>query len=218
MRLNKFIALCGICSRRDADRLIESGKITVNGSFPLMGTKVSDNDVICLDGKVIKPIGEYTYRAYYKPVGVVCTERDEHAQKTVTDDLHFEKRVINAMMRGSFGHEKEYEVRVDHFLTDDFFDKMSEGVYLPELKQTTRKCSIKRLSESSFDIVLTQGLNRQIRRMCEILGYKVVFLKRIRVMNVSLQNHALLPGEYEALTKEEVKELLDATGLKYERS
>ncbi|MBR1669994.1 MAG: rRNA pseudouridine synthase [Butyrivibrio sp.] len=240
MRLNKFIALCGICSRRDADRLIESGKITVNGSFPLMGTKVSDNDVICLDGKVIKPIGEYTYLAYYKPVGVVCTERDEHAQKTVTDDLHFEKRVtyagrldkdsegllimtddgdlINAMMRGSFGHEKEYEVRVDHFLTDDFFDKMSEGVYLPELKQTTRKCSIKRLSESSFDIVLTQGLNRQIRRMCEILGYKVVFLKRIRVMNVSLQNHALLPGEYEALTKEEVKELLDATGLKYERS
>ena len=96
MRLNKFIALCGICSRRDADRLIESGKITVNGSFPLMGTKVSDHDVICLDGNVITPIGEYTYLAYDKPVGVVCTERDEHAQKSDTDDLHFEKRVTYA--------------------------------------------------------------------------------------------------------------------------
>lgn len=235
MRLNKFVASCGVCSRREADKLIEAGRITVNGAIPSQGADVSDSDKVCYDGKEIHPARQHTYLAYYKPVGVVCTEKDEHAERTVVEDLGFSKRVtyagrldkdsegllimtddgdlIQAMMKGANKHEKEYEVTVDKDVNGDFLKRMSLGVYLKELDRTTRPCTVKRTGKRSFNIILTQGLNRQIRRMCAELGYNVVSLKRIRVMCVELKNHDLKPGKYQHLSEDEVKKLLRDTGL-----
>lgn len=235
MRLNKYIASCGVCSRREADKLIESGRITVNGALPTPGADVSEEDTVCLDGKEIKTRKTHNYLAYYKPVGVVCTEKDAHAEKTVIEDLNFPERVtyagrldrdsegllimtddgdlIQAMMKGSNKHEKEYEVTVDKDVNGDFLKRMSLGVYLKELDRTTRPCTVTRTGKRSFNIILTQGLNRQIRRMCSELGYEVVSLKRIRVMCVELKNHKLKPGEYDRLTTEEVAKLYIDTKL-----
>ena len=220
MRLNKFISSCGVCSRREADKLIADGRITVNG---------------VLDGKEITAKSQHNYLAYYKPVGVVCTTRDAHAKKTVIDDLGFSERVtyagrldrdsegllimtddgdlIQAMMKGSNKHEKEYEVTVNKDINGDFLKRMSLGVYLKELDRTTRPCTVTRIGKRSFNIVLTQGLNRQIRRMCHELGFEVVSLKRIRVMCVELKNHKIKAGEYEALTDEEIAKLYRDTKL-----
>ncbi len=236
MRLNKYIASCGVCSRRDADKLIAAGRVRVNGCIPSPGLNVGDPDHVFIDDREIKPREIHSYLAYYKPVGVVCTERDSHAEVNVIEDLGFETRVtyagrldkdsegllimtddgdlINAMMKGRNAHEKEYEVLVDRPVTDDFLKKMAGGVYLKELDQTTRGCTIKKIGESSFNIILTQGLNRQIRRMCSCLGYEVKKLKRIRVMNITLREHKLNAGEYEKLSDEEITELLAKCGLK----
>ena len=235
MRLNKYIASCGICSRREADKLIESGRITVNGSFPSQGMDVSEADKVFFDGKEISPKSEHTYLAYYKPVGVTCTEKDAHADRTVIEDLGLSERVtyagrldkdsegllimtddgdlIQAMMKGANGHEKEYIVTVDKDIDKSFIDKMAKGVYLKELDRTTRPCIVKKLSDRSFDIVLTQGLNRQIRRMCDTLGFKVQTLKRIRIMSVKLENYNISPGGYARLADEQVKRLYAETGL-----
>ena len=235
MRLNKYIASCGVCSRREADKLIESGRITVNGVLPTPGADVSEEDTVCLDGKEIKTRKTHNYLAYYKPVGVVCTEKDAHAEKTVIEDLNFPVRVtyagrldrdsegllimtddgdlIQAMMKGSNKHEKEYEVTVDKDVNGDFLKRMSLGVYLKELDRTTRPCTVTRTGKRSFNIILTQGLNRQIRRMCSELGYEVISLKRIRVMCVELKSHKLKPGEYDRLTTEEVAKLYRDTKL-----
>lgn len=235
MRLNKYIASCGICSRREADKLIESGRITVNGQVPSQGLDVSDADRVCLDGKEISPRTEHVYLAYYKPVGVVCTERDEHADRTVIDDLGLSERVtyagrldkdsegllimtddgdlIQAMMKGANGHEKEYEVTVDRLVTETFIADMSKGVYLKELDRTTRPCTVKKTGESSFDIILTQGLNRQIRRMCDSLGYRVLKLKRVRIMSVNLADFDLKPGEYKRLNDAQIEQLYIETGM-----
>ncbi len=235
MRLNKFVASCGVCSRREADKLIEAGRITVNGAIPSQGADVSDSDKVFYDGKEIHPAQQHTYLAYYKPVGVVCTEKDEHGERTVVEDLGFSSRVtyagrldkdsegllimtddgdlIQAMMKGATKHEKEYEVTVDKDVNGDFLKRMSLGVYLKELDRTTRPCTVKRTGKRSFNIILTQGLNRQIRRMCAELGYNVVSLKRIRVMCVELKTHDLKPGKYQHLSEDEVKKLLRDTGL-----
>ena len=236
MRLNKFIASCGICSRREADKLIEEGRITVNGSIPSQGMDVTDADTVFLDGKEISVRESYTYLAYYKPVGVTCTERDSHAEKTVIEDLGVAQRVtyagrldkdsegllimtddgklIEAMMRGSKKHEKEYEVTVDRDISGDFLKKMSNGVYLKDLDKTTRSCTVKRTGKRSFIIILTQGLNRQIRRMCKECGAEVITLKRTRVMNIKLSNYSLKPGQHKNITDEDLKKLFSDCGIK----
>lgn len=230
IRLNKYIAMCGICSRRDADKLIEEGKVTINGRTAVMGDRVSEGDSVKVGSKLIKPNDETIVLAYYKPVGVTCTERDAHAAITVTEALKFKERVtyagrldkdseglllmtndgdlIQKMMKGENAHEKEYVVKVNRPIYQEMIDKMEKGVYLKELKTTTRPCKVKKLSKDTFSIVLTQGLNRQIRRMCEVFNAKVITLKRVRVVNVVLSG--LKPGEYRQLSHEEIDSLKKA--------
>ena len=218
MRLNKFIASCGVCSRRDADKLIASGRVTVNYVTAQNGINVENTDKVFLDGKELKPAEKTIVLAYYKPVGVTCTERDVHAERTVIQELNYKKRVtyagrldkdsegllllsndgdlINAMMKGANLHEKEYEVVVDKDITDDFIYRMTNGVFLSEIGVRTRQCKVSKRGSRSFNIVLTQGLNRQIRRMCSELGYEVVGLKRIRIMDLKLEKLKLSCGEY----------------------
>lgn len=236
MRLNKYIASCGICSRREADKLIEDNRITIGGVVATCGAQVNEGDVVCFDGKEIHPQSDRIVLAYYKPVGVVCTESDVHAKKTVIEDLGYKERVtyagrldkdsegllimsndgdlINSMMRAANKHEKEYEVTVDKPVTGDFINDMSGGVFLRELGVRTRKCKVSKTGKRSFDIILTQGLNRQIRRMCEELGYEVVTLKRVRVMSVKLSDYNLKPGEYAQLSDEAKKQLYIEAGVK----
>ena len=236
MRLNKYIASCGMCSRREADKLIEDNRITIGGVVATCGAQVNEGDVVCFDGKEIHPQSDRIVLAYYKPVGVVCTESDVHAKKTVIEDLGYKERVtyagrldkdsegllimsndgdlINSMMRAANKHEKEYEVTVNKPVTGDFINDMSGGVFLRELGVRTRKCKVSKTGKRSFDIILTQGLNRQIRRMCEELGYEVVTLKRIRVMSVKLSDYNLKPGEYAQLSDEAKKQLYSEAGVK----
>ncbi len=235
MRLNKYISSCGICSRREADKLIASGRITVNGIVPMAGDSVSHKDTICLDGKEITLKNELTYLAYYKPVGTVCTKDDPHAKRTIFDDIgksgsltyagRLDKdseglliitddgKLIDAMMRGRNAHEKEYIVVVDKKVDNDFLSKMENGVYLKDLDKTTRPCKIWATGVDSFHIVLTQGLNRQIRRMCSELGMVVKTLKRIRIMSIVLDDLNLKPGEFVSLSDEAVKKLYQETGI-----
>lgn len=224
MRLNKYIAACGICSRREADRLIENGRVCVNGQTAVSGMQVSDADFVEVNGKLVKPVSEKVVLAYYKPVGVTCTEKDKYAAKTIVEAVNYPVRLtyagrldkeseglmimtndgelIQRMMKGANCHEKEYVVKVDKEITDSFLDKMSKGVYLKELDETTRPCSLERIGKYTFKIVLTQGLNRQIRRMCAYFGYEVHRLVRIRIMNVELKE--LKTGEYRELQGEEL--------------
>lgn len=236
MRLNKYLARCGVCSRRDADQLIVSGKVTVNGKAAQTGQIVEPGDQVQVGKRAI--VWEEHQRvalAFYKPVGVVCTERDAHAKCKITDVINYPVRVtyagrldkdsegllllsndgdlIDAMMRGANGHEKEYVVKVDREITDVFLKKMTQGVYLRELQTTTRPCEAAKIGKYTFRIVLTQGLNRQIRRMCRELGYRVQSLKRIRVMNVLLGD--LKPGDYRELTGQEYAELYERAGLSH---
>lgn len=233
IRLNKYLAQCGVCSRRDADRLIEQGVVCVNGRTAKPGEKVCIQDAVTVHGKAVQNPENKVVLAYYKPVGVVCTERDKYAKVKVTDALQYPIRVtyagrldkdseglllmtndgdlINAMMRGANCHEKEYQVKVTKPLTKEAIDKMRAGVYLKELDITTRACEIKQTGTYSMQMVLTQGVNRQIRRMCQTVGYEVKALKRIRVMTVNLAG--LKPGEYRELTREEKEFLYKACGL-----
>ncbi len=233
MRLNKYLADHGICSRREADRLIEQGRVMVNGQMAAMGTKVSDEDEVFLNGKRVGGKPKTVVLAYYKPEGVTCTEKDRHAEKIITDMIHYPVRVtyagrldknseglilltndgklIDALMRGANRHEKEYIVRVDKEITEEFLEEMAQGIYLKELDQTTRPCQVEQMSKYTFRIILTQGLNRQIRRMCAALGYEVKKLQRIRVMNITLDK---IPyGKYRELTDEEIRILYEAVGL-----
>ncbi|WP_408071000.1 pseudouridine synthase [Butyrivibrio sp. JL13D10] len=233
IRLNKYIAMCGVCSRREADKIIEDGRIKVNGSIALTGTKVTDSDEVLLDEKRISLTFDKVVLAYNKPVGVVCTERDEHAERTIIEDLNFDGRVtyagrldkdseglmiltndgdlIQAMMKARNGHEKEYVVEVDHKINDSFISGMEKGVYLEELQKTTRPCKLTRINDKCFKIVLTQGLNRQIRRMCKAFGYEVLKLKRIRIMNIELKG--LNYSEHRKIEGRELQELYKEAGL-----
>lgn len=232
-RLNKYLAECGICSRREADRLIAAGKVIVNGEPASMGKKISNQDSILVNGKKAGQKNKKTVLAYYKPVGVTCTEKDKFAEKKIKDDLIFPVRLtyagrldkdseglllmtndgelIDSMMRGANHHEKEYVVRVDKEITGEFLERMAEGVFLEELKVRTRPCRLSQNGKYVFTIVLTQGVNRQIRRMAKTLGYMVKEIKRTRVMNVQLAN--LKPGEYRIIQEEELQQLYKECGM-----
>ena len=232
-RLNKYLAQCGVCSRREADKLIESGKVFVNGQPADMGCKVTEEDVVKVGKKVLGGKAKKAVLAFYKPVGVTCTEKDKYADKVVNDYIDYPVRVtyagrldkdseglllmtndgelINGLMRGANGHEKEYVVKVDKEITDTFIEQMQNGVYLEELEVKTRPCKMERIGKYTFRIILTQGLNRQIRRMCQAFGYQVVQLKRVRIMNILLGK--LTPGQYREVTGEELKALYRSIGM-----
>lgn len=232
-RLNKYLAACGVCSRREADKLIEEGRVTIDGETAATGMRVSGRERIAVNGKVLAGKEEKAVLAYYKPAGVICTERDRHAERKISDELKYPVRLtyagrldkesegllmmtndgelIDAMMRGANRHEKEYVVKVDKEVTEDFLKGMAKGVYLEELGLTTRECEVRKSGKFTFVIVLTQGVNRQIRRMVEHFGYRVRALKRVRVMNVNLAN--LKPGEYRVLQGEELRQLYQRVGL-----
>lgn len=227
VRINKYLAQCGICSRRDADIMIEKGAVTVNGTAALPGMKVTYEDDIEVNGKPVTERDRNVVLAYYKPVGVVCTQRDRHAKVKIQDNLKYPIRLnyagrldkdsegllimtndgdlIDAMMRGGNRHEKEYLVKVNKPLTEDAIEHMKNGVWLKELELKTRTCEITQLGAETMQMVLTQGVNRQIRRMCRAVGYEVKKIKRTRVMTVKLAE--LKPGEFRELTEEEKNEL-----------
>jgi 23S rRNA pseudouridine2604 synthase len=233
MRLNQYIASCGICSRREADRLIEEVRVYVDGIPAIPGMRVTGQERIEVNGKLIRGRQETTVVAWYKPVGVTCTERDPHAERTIRDAFKYpirltyagrldkdseglllmtdDGKLIDAMMKGSNGHEKEYMVRVRRRISDADLSRMSKGIWLPDLEVKTRPCRIERLGEYTFRITLTQGLNRQIRRMCQAVGHEVKTLKRIRVVNVVLG--PMKPGEQRVVSGKERKDLYRAVGL-----
>lgn len=232
-RINKFLAQAGICSRRQADVLIEEGKIFINGQRAKSGMQVSPSDRVEIKGKEIKGSAEKVIIAFYKPLGVTCTEKDRFADKKVLDYIKTKTRVtyagrldkeseglmlltndgelIQRMMKGSGVHEKEYVVKVDKEITEEFLEAMSQGVFLKELDRTTKPCKVTVEGKYTFRIILTQGMNRQIRRMCESLGYKVSALKRVRIMSIQLGK--LRSGESRVLTGEECIALYRAVGL-----
>ena len=227
VRLNKFLAQCGICSRRDADKLIAEGRVTINGSVAGIGSQVGGTDSVAVDGKQLQGREERVVLAYYKPFGVICTERDKFAERIVTKEIGYPARVtyagrldkesegllllsndgdlIQRMMKGSGGHEKEYVVKLRQELTDDFLKQMASGVYLHELERKTRPCRVEKVGKYTFRIILTQGMNRQIRRMCSEFGMEVAALKRVRVMNITLGE--LKPCKYRKLEGEELEQL-----------
>ncbi|MCM1040553.1 MAG: rRNA pseudouridine synthase [Ruminococcus sp.] len=233
VRLNKYLAECGVCSRRDADKLIEQGVVTVNGCIAVSGMQVTGTEEICLRGKLLQGREKTVVIAYYKPVGVICTQRDKHAKIKVGDVLDYPVRLtyagrldkdseglllmtndgdlIDAMMRGANRHEKEYIVKVNKPLTEEALGKMRDGIYLKELDVTTRPCQITQTGQNTMQMILTQGVNRQIRRMCKAVGYEVRKLQRTRVMNVNLAK--LKPGEYRELSTQEMEELYAACNL-----
>ena len=225
VRINKHLSEVGYCSRREADKLIEAGRIAVNGVPVVMGQKVTSNDHITVDGHSIDSQGDrQVYLAFNKPVGIVCTTDTRVEKDNIIDYINYPIRIfpigrldkpseglilltndgdiVNKILRARNNHEKEYVVTVNKPITKDFIEKMANGV--PVLDTVTRKCVVEQLHKNKFRIILTQGLNRQIRRMCEYLDYRVVALKRIRIMNIELD---LGVGKYRELTRKELSEL-----------
>ena len=220
-RINKFISETGFCSRREADKLIEAGRVTINGKIPEMGTKVNPADTVEIDGKPLKAKEELIYLAFNKPIGITCTT-DLKDKDNIIDFIDYPKRIfpigrldkpseglifltndgdiVNKILRAGNNHEKEYVVTVDKSLSPEFIKKMENGVSI--LETITQKCFIEQLDKSRFRIILTQGLNRQIRRMCEVLGYNVIKLKRTRIMNIKLDGIAM--GKWRNLTADEI--------------
>ena len=226
-RINKYIASSGLCSRREADRLIEEGRVTVNGIVAESGMQVCSDDIVLVDGKNIIPETNDVYIAFNKPLGVTCTT-DSRDPSNIIDYIGYPERIfpigrldknssglilltndgsiVNTLLRAENNHEKEYQVTVDRPYDDKFIKEMQSGV--PVLGQITLPCKINRVSARVFRIILHQGLNRQIRRMCEYEGYKVVKLRRIRFMNINLGT--LGTGQWRYLTAKEVNELKSA--------
>jgi 23S rRNA pseudouridine2604 synthase len=224
VRINKYLSECGFCSRREADKLLEQGRITINGVVPELGTKVGPNDVVEVNGEPLKNSNKpAVYLAFNKPAGVECTTNPD-VRNNIVDFINYPERIfpigrldkaseglifmtsdgdiVNKILRARNNHEKEYLVTVDKLITDDFIHRMANG--LPILDTVTRKCKVEKISNNAFKITLTQGLNRQIRRMCEYLDYQVETLKRIRIINISLD---LPVGKYRSLTPAEIVEL-----------
>ncbi len=236
IRLNKYLAMCGICSRREADCLVADGRVEIDGRLATNGERIYHNRVICIDGHPISDPQDLVVLAYYKPIGVTCTHKDPYAKKNVIDELAYEERVtyagrldkdsegllimtnnghlIQEMMKGANGHEKEYEVQLERPITEEFIEAMGAGVYLEELEVTTRPCVVESLSTHTIRIVLTQGLNRQIRRMSEACGNKVVALKRTRIVNIHLDN--LRVGAYRMIEGDELAKLYQTLGMQVE--
>jgi len=224
-RLNKYLSESGYCSRREGDRLIEQGRVTINGIKPELGTKVMPDDSVEVDGSPVKNINKAPiYLAFNKPVGIVCTTDTRVEKDNIIDYINYPTRIfpigrldkpseglifltddgdiVNKILRSSNNHEKEYIVTVDKALRSDFVSKMSKGI--PILDTVTKECEVEQLDRTTFRIVLTQGLNRQIRRMCEYLTYKVVKLQRVRIMNIKLD---VPVGKYRLFTAQEIEEL-----------
>ena len=224
-RINKYLSEVGFCSRRAADKLIEQGRVTINGNVPEMGTKITEGDVVKVDGKLISSSEDQpVYLAFNKPVGIVCTTDTRVEKDNIIDFINYPRRIfpigrldklseglifltndgdiVNKILRARNNHEKEYVVRVDKPITKEFLEKMRNGV--PILDTVTRKCKVEQVAKGTFNIILTQGLNRQIRRMCEYLGYNVLKLKRVRIMNVKLD---VPVGKWRDLTAEELLEI-----------
>lgn len=226
MRINKFLSSCGICSRREADRLIEAGRVTIDGAPATPGAQVLEEQVVCVDGEPVRPVAEKSYYKYYKPRGVVCTfetrepdnlglfldlpvrvsyagrlDRDSEGLLLLTNDGD----LIDALMHARQLHEKEYVVETDRTISDEALARMEEGIYLSEIRETTRPCRAERIDATTFRIVLTQGLNRQIRRMCKEVGCRVERLTRVRIANLLLGE--MKAGELLPLSEEELEDL-----------
>ena len=225
VRLNKFLSEAGFCSRRAADKLIDQGRVTINGTIPELGTKVSNKDVVAVDGEIINAKKEeFVYLAFNKPVGIVCTTDTKVEKNNIIDYINYEKRIfpigrldkaseglilltddgdiVNKILRASNNHEKEYIVTVDKPISQTFVKRMSQGI--PILGTVTKKCHVEKLNKHTFRIILTQGLNRQIRRMCDYLNYNVTRLQRIRIMNIKLDTPI---GKYRLLQQDELVQL-----------
>ena len=227
-RLNKFISESGYCSRREADKLIEQKRVNINGKLPELGTKVLDGDIVTVNGKTINACAENksdrVYIAYNKPIGITCTT-ERHVRGNIIDAINHPKRIfpigrldkpsdglifltsdgdiVNKILRAENAHEKEYVVVVDKPLNERFKSRMEKGI--PILGTVTKPCRVKLLGPKKFSIILTQGLNRQIRRMCEYLGFEVTKLQRTRIMNVDLKG--LKPGQWRELTNQEMNQI-----------
>lgn len=224
-RINKYLSEVGYCSRRAADKLIEQGRVTINGRIPEMGTKITQGDEVHVNGELISaPSEKPVYIAFNKPVGIVCTTDTRVEKDNIIDYINYPTRIfpigrldkpseglifltndgdiVNKILRARNNHEKEYEVWVDKPITSSFIHQMSNGV--PILDTVTRKCHVEQVSRFQFKIILTQGLNRQIRRMCEALDYEVTRLKRNRIMNVSLD---VEEGKWRYITEDEMKQI-----------
>lgn len=230
MRLNKYLSASGVCSRRKADEWIAAGKVTVNGVPADLGSKVSDEDVVCVGGKQVKKEEPFKLIAFYKPKGYACTAyRGDESGIFKNFDLDSDLKYIGRLDKDSEGlllltndgdlcneiararnqHEKEYEVKVNHTITRDFLEGMAQGVRIYDSNKdewvVTRPCKIKKTSDNTFSIILTQGLNRQIRKMCEHFEYRVISLRRVRVMNILIGD--MKPGELRLVTEEELTKL-----------
>lgn len=224
IRINKYLSEIGFCSRREADKLIEQGRVTINGKLPEMGTKVSSTDVVAVNGKVVtSKTNHYIYIAFNKPVGIECTTNTS-VKNNIVEYINYPERIfpigrldkaseglifltndgdiVNKILRARNNHEKEYIVTVNKPITERFIQRMSNGI--PILDTVTKKCFVQGISRTVFKIILTQGLNRQIRRMCEYLGYEVVSLKRTRIINIKLD---VAVGKYRLLTANEIQQL-----------
>ena len=232
IRINKYLAECGVCSRRGADELIGRGLVTVDGIPAENGMRIMPGMKVEVKGEPVSEMDEKVYLAFNKPRGVVCTAKKDD-ERNVIDYLGYPVRItycgrldkdsegllimtndgdlIDAMMRSRNEHEKEYIVTVNKTVTDAFLYQLGKGVFLEELNVTTKKCTVKRISDNTFSIILTQGLNRQIRRMCEHFDYRVRKLVRVRVMNIELGS--LRKGEYRKLNEEEIKILKKTCGV-----
>lgn len=226
VRINKFLSEAGVCSRREADRQIEAGNVTIDGIVAEMGSKVMPGQTVCFNGKSVTKEEEMILLAFHKPVGIVCTA-EKREKNNVIDYINYPKRIypvgrldkdseglllltnngeiVNKMMRSGNMHEKEYIVTVNKPVTESFIRGLAGGVPLVELNTTTRKCKVEQIGKKQFRIILTQGLNRQIRRMCEYFGYRVEKLVRTRIMNIELGD--LEAGKYREVTAEEYKKL-----------
>ncbi len=224
IRINKFLSEAGVCSRREADRYLTEGKIKIDGIVAQMGSKVTKNSVVTFCDKPVKREEKLVLIAFNKPEGIVCTT-DPKEPNNIVDFIKYGMRIypigrldkdseglilltndgniVNKILRAENNHEKEYIVRVNKEITADFIKKMSQGV--PILDKVTNPCKVTQIDRFTFNIVLTQGLNRQIRRMCEHLEYRVVALQRIRIMNIQLGR--LKPGDYRNVTEKEIEEL-----------
>ena len=225
IRINKYLTEAGYCSRRAADKLIEQGRVTINGKQPELGTKIRLDDEVRVDGTlVVKKLEKPVYLAFNKPRGIVCTTDTRVEKDNIIDFINYPKRIfpigrldkaseglifltndgdiVNKILRARNNHEKEYIVTVDKPIDTQFIDRMSRGV--PILDTITRECKVEQIAKRKFKIVLTQGLNRQIRRMCEYLGYKVTKLKRVRIMNMLLD---VPVGKWRDFTPAELKAL-----------
>lgn len=232
VRINKYLSQLGYCSRREADKLIDQGRITINGAVPEMGTKVKPGDVVKVNGEAVSKAElkePNVYLAFNKPVGIVCTTDTRVEKDNIIDYINYPKRIfpigrldkpseglifltndgdiVNKILRARNNHEKEYVVSVNKPVTPEFIQKMSSGI--PILDTVTRKCEVEKLGHHTFRIILTQGLNRQIRRMCEFLDYDVTSLKRVRIMNVSLD---ISVGQWRHLTASELETINNLLG------